>query len=125
MYSIKIRDHVMIAHSLNDALFGPAQKLHGATYIVDVTFYAQQLNKLNVVIDIADAHRILQETLDSLNYSNLDELPQFKNTITSVEFLAKYIHDQVKTEIAQFFTGKISVTLGESHISWATYEGSE
>lgn len=123
MYSIKIRNHIMIAHSFNDELFGPAQKLHGATYIVDVTFFSQKLNQQNVVIDIALAHKILQNILQALNYQNLDELPQFKGILTTTEFVCKYIHDQLKSEMCTIFSGKIQVTLGESHIAWATYEG--
>jgi 6-pyruvoyl-tetrahydropterin synthase len=115
----------MIAHSFNDALFGPAQKLHGATYIVDVTFFSSQLNKQNIVVDIARAHESLHEALQPLNYQNLDELPQFKGHLTTSEFIAKYIHDLMKQKMKPFFTGKIKVTLGESHVAWASYEGEE
>jgi 6-pyruvoyltetrahydropterin/6-carboxytetrahydropterin synthase len=123
MYNIKIRDHMMIAHSLSEPFFGPAQKLHGATYITDVTFYANSLDKHNVVIDIGLAQQILSEILEPLKYQNLDELPQFKNQLTTTEFLAKHIHDQIKEKVRGSFNGSISVTLGESHIAWATYEG--
>jgi 6-pyruvoyl-tetrahydropterin synthase len=122
MYNIKIRDHVMIAHSYNDKFFGPAQKLHGATYVIDVSFSAVQLNEHNVVMDIGMAHEILKQVLDPLRYQNLDTLPQFNGILTTTEFIAKYIHDQIK-ELTSFFQGKIAVTLGESHIAWATYEG--
>jgi 6-pyruvoyltetrahydropterin/6-carboxytetrahydropterin synthase len=125
MYSIKIRDHIMIAHSFNDKLFGPAQKLHGATYIVDVTFYSLQLNKQNIVVDITLAHEALHKTLAPLNYQNLDEMSQFHGKLTTTEFIAKYIHDQIKRELKSQFTGKVLVTLGESHIAWASYEGED
>jgi 6-pyruvoyl-tetrahydropterin synthase len=115
----------MIAHSFKDELFGPAQKLHGATYVVDVAFFSTQLNKQNIVVDISLAHEALRKTLEPLNYQNLDELPQFKGQLTTTEFLAKYIHDLIKQEMKNCFTGKIKVTLGESHIAWASYEGKE
>ncbi len=112
----------MIAHSFNHPGFGPAQKMHGATYVVDVSFFADALNEMAVVIDIALAHDVLEEVLTPLNYQNLDELPQFKGQLTTTEFLAKYIHDQVKERVMGEFSGKIKVTLGESHVAWASYE---
>lgn len=125
MYSVKVRSHIMIAHSFKNEIFGPAQKLHGATYIVDVTFFSEKLNPQNIVIDIALAHEVLDRILKPLNYQNLDELQQFKGVLTTTEFLCKYIHDQVKSELQSVFSGKINVTLGESHVAWATYEGNE
>ncbi len=123
MYTVKIRDHVMIAHSLgNDGYFGPAQNLHGATYIVDVSFYAHAVNDHNIVVDIAKAQEVLKEVLQPLNYQNLDEVDALKNRITTTEFMAKYVHDEVKSKIASYFKGKIKVTLGESHVAWASYE---
>lgn len=112
----------MIAHSFAHPGFGPAQKMHGATYVVDVTFFAPELNDMAVVIDISLAHQALEDVLTPLNYQNLDELPQFKGQLTTTEYLAKYIHDEVKQKVAQSFSGKIKVTLGESHIAWASYE---
>ncbi len=123
MYNVKIRGHMMIAHSLPDKFFGPAQNLHGATYITDVTFYSKTLDIHNVVIDIGLVEKILHDTIEPLQYQNLDELPQFKRNLTTTEFLAKYVHDQIKEKVKSFFNGSISVTLGESHIAWATYEG--
>ncbi len=122
MYSVKIRQHIMIAHSFAHPGFGPAQKMHGATYIVDVTFFTPTLNDMAVVIDISLAHDALKEVLTPLNYQNLDELPQFKGQLTTTEFLAKYIHDEVKKIVSGQFNGKLKVTLGESHIAWASYE---
>ena len=112
----------MIAHSLKNKAFGPAQNLHGATYVVDVSFYSENLNPLNVVIDISLAQNILKEALETLRYKNLDDLNELKGKYTTTEFLAKYIHSKVKDGAKEVFTGKISVTLGESHIAWATYE---
>jgi 6-pyruvoyltetrahydropterin/6-carboxytetrahydropterin synthase len=122
MYSIKIRDHIMIAHSFKDKVFGPAQKLHGATYIVDVSFFARELNGHNIVIDISKAQEILRMVLEPLKFQNLDEFEMFKGKLTTTEFMAKYIHDKMKENSSGFFKGKISVTIGESHIAWATYE---
>ena len=125
MYNVKVRAHVMIAHSLPDPFFGPAQNLHGATYITDVCFYSKTLDKHNVVIDIGLVDKILHETLEPLQYQNLDNLPQFKGKLTTTEFVAKYIYDQIREKLKGVFNGKISVTLGESHIAWATYESDE
>lgn len=123
MYSISIRQHIMIAHSLQHPAFGPAQNMHGATYIVDVFFFSPKLSEQNIVIDIALAHEVLEKVLKPLDYQNLDEIPQFKGKLTTTEFLAKYIHDAVKTAVQDQFDGKIKVTLGESHVAWASYEG--
>ena len=112
----------MIAHSLPDPFFGPAQGMHGATYVVDVTFYSQQLNDKNVVIDIGAAHDALKETLSGLAYKNLDEHSEMQGDITTTEYLAKFIHDKVGARVATVFSGKIRVTLGESHVAWASYE---
>ncbi len=122
MYSVTIRQHVMIAHSLPHPAFGPAQQLHGATYVTDVTFYSEQLREEQIVIDIALAHDALREALQPLNYQNLDELPQFKGKLTTTEYLAAYIHGQIKAAVADQFDGRIKVTLGESHEAWASYE---
>ena len=122
MYSVKIRDHFMIAHSFDNPVFGPAQSLHGATYVVDVTFYSNSIEPYNTVIDIALASGILHEVLEKLRYKNLDAMPEFKGKPTTAEFMARYIHDTVKDKIYGQFNGKIGVTLGESHIAWASYD---
>lgn len=122
MYSVTIRDHIMIAHSLNHESFGAASKMHGATYVVDVTFFSPKLNQQNIVIDIGIAQQILKSCLDPLRYANLDELPEFENQITTTEFLAEHIHLSLKRQVSNEFKGKIKVTLGESHIAWASYE---
>lgn len=123
MYTVTIRDHMMIAHSLPSKAFGPAQNLHGATYVVDAEFKSQQLDENNIVIDIDIATKKLQKALAPLKYQNLDELPQFQGKLTTTEFLAKYIHEVISKEIKDSFQGSLKVTLGESHVAWAAYEG--
>ena len=122
MYSVKIRDHIMIAHSLPNEVFGPAQSMHGATYVVDAEFFSKDLNEHNVVVDIALASNILKLVLVPLAYQNLDEVPEFKGHLTTTEFLANYIHRQMALALAGQFTGDLKITLGESHIAWASFE---
>nr|WKN34251.1 6-carboxytetrahydropterin synthase [Tunicatimonas sp. TK19036] len=122
MYSIIIRDHMMIAHSLKSKAFGPAQNLHGATYVVDAEFKTEALDENNIVIDIDIATKVLQKALDPLKYQNLDELDQFQNHLTTTEFLAKHVHDIISREVRDTFRGSLKITLGESHVAWATYE---
>jgi 6-pyruvoyltetrahydropterin/6-carboxytetrahydropterin synthase len=122
MFHVKVRDSIMIAHSLPHPFFGPAQHMHGATFVVDVTFKSEQLDEHSVVIDIGLAHKVIKEVLAPLAYQNLDELEVFKGKLTTTEFMAKYIHDEVKQKVSSFFTGKIAVTLGETHVAWAGYE---
>jgi len=123
MYTVKVRNSIMIAHSLPHPFFGPAQHMHGATYVVDVTFSSKDVDAHNVVIDIGKAKDITKNILEHLNYKNLDELPQFKGKLTTTEFVAKYIHDKIKAETKAFFEGQISVCLGETHDAWASYSG--
>ncbi|WKN31914.1 6-carboxytetrahydropterin synthase [Porifericola rhodea] len=123
MYTVTIRDHMMIAHSLPAKAFGPAQHMHGATYVVDAEFKSEQLDENNIVIDIDIATKKLQQALAPLKYQNLDELAQFKGKLTTTEFLAHYIHQQISDEIKDSFTGSLKITLGESHVAWASYEG--
>lgn len=121
MYSVTVKEHIMIAHSLPDPFFGPAQNMHGATYVVEADFKSKELNPQNVVLDIGLAHDILKEVLQPLAYQNLDELPVFNGKLTTTEFLARYIHDEVKSKLDQNISLKI--TLHESHIASAAYEG--
>ena len=123
MYTVTIRDHMMIAHSLKDEAFGPAQNLHGATFVVDAEFKKEQLDEHNIVIDIDIATKVLQKSLASLKYQNLDDLAIFEGKLTTTEFLARYIHDSICQEISASFQGSLKVTLGESHVAWASYEG--
>jgi len=120
MFEVTIKDHIMIAHSLPDPFFGPAQHMHGATYVAIVTFKSPKLNAQNVVIDIGLASDITKEVLSELAYKNLDELPQFKGVLTTTEFLAHYIHGKIKSKIDGEMI--IKVVLEESHIAAASYE---
>lgn len=123
MYSIKIRDHIMIAHSFAHPGFGIASQLHGATYIVDATFYSATLNDMNVVLDISQAAELLKKVLKELNYHNLDAIEKFNGKLTTTEFLSHYIHQELSREIVDFFSGDLKIELGESHVAWASYQG--
>ena len=129
MFSLTVRDHMMVAHSFTGEVFGPAQQLHGATFVVDATFSRVELDADNIVVDIGLATEQLKAVLGELNYRNLDELPEFKGVNTSTEFLAKHIADQLAGKIAEGALGEgahgidaIAVTLHESHVAWASYE---
>ncbi|MEV4312578.1 6-carboxytetrahydropterin synthase [Actinocrispum sp. NPDC049592] len=128
MFSLTVRDHVMIAHSFQGEVFGPAQRLHGATFVVDATFHRAELDADNIVVDIGLATVQLKEVLDAFNYRNLDELPEFKGVNTSTEFLARHIADRIAERIHDGKLGElargiaeIEVTLRESHVAWAGY----
>lgn len=112
----------MIAHSFASEAFGPAQKLHGATYVVDAEFMAPQLDHNNIVIDIDKAHKVLAAALQPLKFQNLDEIPQFKGKLTTTEFLAHHIHSEISAAVKTYFTGRLKVELAESHVAWASYE---
>lgn len=129
MFSVEVRDHIMIAHSFRGAIFGPAQVLHGATLVVDAAFFAESLDSNGVVIDIGRAHEALKAALAPLNYRNLDDLSEFKGVNTTTEFLTKHIYDQLAKAARADKLGRpgrelkaIRVTLGESHVAWASYE---
>ena len=122
MYSVSVRDSVMIAHSLKDEFFGPAQSLHGATYVVDVEFQAETLDEHNVVIDIGKARELLRETLKPLAYRNLDEVEEFAGKLTTAEFVARYIHDTASRAAADLFRGRLHVRVRESHDAWVGYQ---
>ena len=130
MYSVEVRDRIMIAHSLPDPFFGPAQNMHGATFVVDVAFFREQLTAQNVVVDIGAALDVLARTLKPLAYQNLDALPQFKGVLTTTEFLCRYIFDSM-TKAAQSGAlgddgkslSRIRVTLSETDLARATFEG--
>jgi 6-pyruvoyl-tetrahydropterin synthase len=129
MFSVTIRDHVMIAHSLRGAVFGPAQRLHGATYVVDATFRREALDADNVVVDIGRATEELHAVLSTLNYRNLDDEPDFAGLTTTTEVLARVVADRLADRVHAGAFGEaarglaeIAVTLRESHVAWATYE---
>ncbi|MDF2115872.1 6-carboxytetrahydropterin synthase [Roseiarcaceae bacterium H3SJ34-1] len=130
MYAVEVRDHIMIAHSFKGELFGPAQKLHGATFVVDVAFFREELTSDAVVVDIGRAHDALKATLGPLNYNNLDDLPQFKGKQTTTEYLSKYIFDAMADAARSGRLGpgsegitRIRVQLHESHVARAWFEG--
>lgn len=122
MYFVKIRESIMIAHSLKNPFFGPAQNVHGATFVVDVTFKSEQLDEHNVVIDIGLAHQIVKDILKKLDYQNLDDLEIFKGKLTTTEFIAKHIFDEVTSTIKNSFTGKIGVSIKENPNAWAGFK---
>jgi 6-pyruvoyl-tetrahydropterin synthase len=129
LFSITVRDHIMIAHSFSGEVFGPAQKLHGATFVVDATFQRPELDDDNIVVDIGLASEQLHDICGGLSYRNLDDEPDFTGTNTSTEFLAKVIADRLAERIAAGSLGPgaagltgLAVTLHESHIAWAGYE---
>ncbi|SOF02391.1 6-pyruvoyl-tetrahydropterin synthase [Streptomyces sp. OV198] len=131
MFSITVRDHMMIAHSFQGEVFGPAQRLHGATFIVDATFRRDQLDDDNIVVDMGKAGAELRGVIEDLNYSNLDDKEEFKGVNTSTEFLAALIADRLVAQIHQGALGdnargisQVAVTLHESHVAWASYERS-
>ncbi|MEU8950399.1 6-carboxytetrahydropterin synthase [Streptomyces sp. NPDC048489] len=129
MFSITVRDHIMIAHSFQGDVFGPAQRLHGATFVVDATFRRTELDDDNIVVDMGLASTELRSVIGDLNYRNLDDHEEFKGTNTSTEFLAALIADRLAGRIHAGALGEnargiaqIAVTLHESHIAWASYE---
>ncbi len=129
MFSVGVRDHVMIAHSFKGDLFGPAQRLHGATYVVDVEFRAERLHESGVIVDIGRAADALKAVLAAFSYRNLDELPELAGRNTTTEFMAKLIFDRMVARIAAGELGPgsdglaaLKVTLQESHVAYAAYE---
>jgi 6-pyruvoyltetrahydropterin/6-carboxytetrahydropterin synthase len=130
MFSVTVRDHFMIAHSFTGDVFGPAQKLHGATYIVDAEFRRDQLDPDGIVVDIGRATESLRAVLAALNFRNLDDEPAFRGRNTTTEFLALVIHERMAAKIAAGELGahasglkSLRVTLHESHVASAAYEG--
>lgn len=122
MYFVKIRESMMIAHSLKHPFFGLAQNVHGATFEVFVTFKSYTVDEHNVVIDIGIAHQIVKDILKPLDYQNLDDLEIFKDKLTTTEFVAKYIFDEVTAKTNSFFKGKIAVSIKENPSAWAGFE---
>ena len=122
MFTVAVKDHVMIAHSFRGDVFGPAQRMHGATFVVTTEYKTARLTPEGIVIDIGEAHAILQAVLDPLRFQNLDELQQFEGRNTTTEFLARQIHDEISGRLAGSFYGSLRVVLEESHIAWGAYE---
>ena len=130
MFSITIREHIMIAHSFRGEIFGPAQRLHGATYVVDIELRRPALDADGLVVDIGRATEVLGEILAPLNYRNLDDEPEFAGQNTTTEFLAKVVFDRYAARIQAGDLGEnarglteLRVTLHESHVAAASYEG--
>ena len=130
MYSLTVRDHFMIAHSFEGEIFGPAQNLHGATYVVDATFRRAELDDDGLVVDIGRAAEELKRILGDLDYRNLDEVPDFEGENTTTEFLARVVFDRLAEALRQGRLGpggsgveRVEVVLRESHVAWAGYEG--
>ena len=129
MFSVTVRDHMMVAHSFRGDVFGPAQRLHGATFVVDAAFMADALDENGIVVDIGRAQEVLKATLGPLNYKNLDSLAEFAGRNTTTEFLAHYIHGRLAEAARSGGLGRdgkalraIRVTLSESHVARAWYE---
>jgi len=129
MYSVRVRDHMMIAHSFKGEVFGPAQQLHGATYVVDVEFRRRELDANSIVVDIGRAGAELKTIVAALNYRNLDEMPEFAGRNTTTEVLARVIFDRLAASVHEGNLGEdargiesMRVTLNESHIASAAYE---
>lgn len=130
MYAVEVRDHIMIAHSFRGDLFGPAQKLHGATFVVDVAFFREELTPDAVVLDIGRAHEALKAVLGRLNYRNLDDIPEFAGLNTTTEFLCRHVFDAMRRALCAGELGpgsegveRVRVTLHESHVARAWFEG--
>jgi 6-pyruvoyl-tetrahydropterin synthase len=130
MYTVTVRDHMMIAHSFKGEVFGPAQRLHGATFVVDLEFSRPDLDADGIVVDIGRASETLRQLLSEINYRNLDEVPAFAGANTTTEFLARHVFDGVVAAIhdGQLGAGashveSLRVTLHESHVASASYQG--
>ena len=128
MFGVTVRDHMMVAHSFRGEVFGPAQALHGATFVVDATFRGENLDADGILVDIGRAATALREVVGALSYRNLDDEPAFAGTNTTTEVLARHVADRLAVRIragalgaAAQVTG-IAVTLHESHVAWATFE---
>jgi 6-pyruvoyltetrahydropterin/6-carboxytetrahydropterin synthase len=130
MYTVCVRDHMMIAHSFSGAVFGPAQRMHGATYVVDVEFRRRDLDENGIVVDIGRAGEALRDILSAFNYRNLDEEADFRGRNTTTEFLARTVFERLARKIHDGELGpsaravqSLRVTLHESHVAWAAFEG--
>ena len=129
MFAVEVRDHIMVAHSFRGEIFGPAQRMHGATFVVDAAFLTNDLDPAGLVVDIGRAISILREVLEPLNYRNLDEMPEFAGKNTTTEFLARYIHGRIADCARDGKLGRpaseidaLRVTLSESHVARGWYE---
>lgn len=128
MFSVTVRDHMLVAHSLQGDVFGPAQALHGATYVVDATFRGDSLDGDGILVDIARAAGELRELMAGLSHRNLDDLPELAGRNTTTEVLAQHVGDRLAERVNEGECGpcvtSLEVTLHESHVAWASYERS-
>jgi 6-pyruvoyl-tetrahydropterin synthase len=129
VFSVTVRDHMMVAHSFTGAVFGPAQRLHGATFVVDATFRGRELDADGIVVDIGAATELLHAVLGELTYRNLDDEPELAGTNTTTEVLARVVADRLAQRIRDGAVGAggaglegLTVTLHESHVAWASYD---
>ncbi len=128
MFGVTVRDHMMVAHSFRAEVFGPAQRLHGATFVVDATFRGEELGEDGILVDIGRATEVLHELVGELSYRNLDDEPEFKGTNTTTEVLARHLADRLAERVhlgelgATAELSAVIVTLHESHVAWASYE---
>jgi 6-pyruvoyl-tetrahydropterin synthase len=122
VFSVTVRDHMMVAHSFRGEVFGPAQRLHGATFVVDATFRREALDADGIVIDIGRAADALHAVLGELTYRNLDDEPAFAGKNTTTEVLAQVVADRLAAELTDAGPTGLAVTLHESHVAWASYE---
>lgn len=128
MFAVEVRDHIMIAHSLPSPVFGPAQGLHGATFVVDAAFFAEELDETGLVVDIGLATEALAAALEPLRYRNLDEVGVFAEAFTTTEYLCRHIFDELKSAVAAGRVGeaarvrRLRIQLHESHVARAWYE---
>jgi 6-pyruvoyl-tetrahydropterin synthase len=129
VYAVEVSDQIMIAHSFRGEIFGPAQKVHGATFVIRVAFYAEELDQHGIVVDIARAHEVLKEALAPLNYRNLDEVPELKGVNTTTEWLTRHLFDHLAGAARAGTLGRergelksIRVTVAESPVARAWYE---
>jgi 6-pyruvoyl-tetrahydropterin synthase len=129
VFAVEVRHHIMVAHSFHGDVFGPAQRLHGATFVIDAAFMAERLDANGIVVDIGRAHDALKAALAPLDYRNLDELPEFGGVNTTTEFLARYVFDRLAIAARAGELGRegreiaaIRVTVSESHLARAWYE---
>jgi 6-pyruvoyl-tetrahydropterin synthase len=129
LFAVEVRDHIMVAHSFRGKVFGPAQALHGATFVIDAAFIAETLDENGIVVDIGLAHEALKDIVKALNYRNLDEIAEFRGVNTTTEFLTKHVFDRLAEAAKSGRLGRsanelkaIRVTLSESHVARAWYE---
>ena len=130
VYSMCVRDHVMIAHSFTGEVFGPAQRLHGATYVVDATFFRESLDSNGIVADIGLAMEAVKDVLSKINFRNLDEVDTFQRRNSTTEVIAAWVFDELAQRLRDGVLGqaardvcRLHVKLNESHVAWAAYEG--